>query len=67
VTDQARIHNIAASHADNCAEHIAKVTRLGMTVLVTVYSAGEIIAEGFATTDDYRALNAAITERDPDA
>jgi hypothetical protein len=66
VTDQARIHNIASSHADACAEHIAKVTQLGMTVLVTVYSAGEIMAEGFATTDDYtKALVTA--ERDPDA
>jgi hypothetical protein len=66
VTDQARIHNIASSHADACAEHIAKVTSLGMTVLVTVYAAGEIMAEGFATTDDY-AKALVTAERDPDA
>lgn len=65
MTDQPRIANIANSHADAVAEHIAKLTNLGMTVLVTVYHAGEIMAEGFATTDDYAKVGARV-EYDPD-
>ena len=60
MTDQARIHNLASTGAELVAETIRKLTDRPMLITVTVTHAGEILAEGYAGTDDY-------PEQDPDA
>jgi hypothetical protein len=53
MTDQARIHNLASTGAELVAESMRKLTDRPMLVTVTVTHAGEILAEGYAGTDDY--------------
>ena len=65
MTHQSKLANLAQTHADHIAETITHITTSGMTVTVTVHHAGQQVAEGFATTDDY-AQFAQPLKYDPD-